>query len=118
MDVFDTFQVTPYTFLQLKQGSVTGNTIVSQTAATGILKLRDGMAANFEQETVTSDATLHIRPSEAFVGTLGNLVGHGIRSSKVGKQQDYRIIGQVEGYNFHTNELEFIKVTLKREAIA
>lgn len=117
MDVFSLFKSTDYTFLKLGQGGIKGNTIISSTSAQGILKLRDGMAVNNARETVTSDATLHIRPSEEFVIELGNLIGHGIKSSKNGVTQSYRIIGQVEGYNFETNVLEFVKVTLKREKL-
>lgn len=114
--VFDVFEVTDYTFLELNQGGVLGNTIASQIDATGVLKLRDGMNVNLQAETADSDATLHIRPTEPFA--TGNLVGNGIRASKGGSSQDYRITGQVEGFNFDTNVLEFVKVTLKREAVA
>lgn len=119
MDVFDLFESTAYTFLELDQ-VVDGNVIQSQTDATGVLKIRDGMLQADNVESVQSDATLHVRPTEAFIDAVGgNMVGHGIRASKNGSDvQDYRIIGQVEGYNFDDNVLEFYRLTLKRESIA
>lgn len=125
MDVFDQFQETAYTFLQLAQGGVLGNTIASQTTTTGIFKERNGMVQNNNLETVQSDATLHIHPDEPFIAVVQAissenefLVGHGIRATKNGSTADYRIIGQVEGYNFDTNVLEFYRLTLKAEDLA
>lgn len=119
MDVFEVFQETAYTFLQLAQGGVRGNSVVSQTATTGIFKERNGMLQNNNLETIQSDATLHIHPNEPFIAAAGgNLVGHGIRCQKNGYDQTYRIIGQVEGYNFDTNVLEFYRLTLKAESLA
>lgn len=119
MDVFQVFQKTPYIFLELHEGGILGNTIKSQTTADGVFKERDGMVQNNNLETVQSDATLHIKPSESFLTAVDyNTVGHGIRESKNGSTQDYRIVGQVEGFNFDTNTLEFYRLTLKRESLA
>lgn len=116
--VFDLFQETAYTFLRLTQGGARGNSIKTSTATTGVFKERNGMVQNNNLETVQSDATLHIHPDEPFLTTLGgNIVGHGIRATKNGLTQDYRIIGQVEGYNFDTNVLEFYRLTLKAEKL-
>lgn len=116
--VFDVFQETAYTFLQLVQGGARGNSVKESTATTGVFKERNGMVQNNNLETVESDATLHIHPNEPFLTTLGgNVVGHGIRATKNGSTQDYRIIGQVEGFNFDTNELEFYRLTLKAESL-
>lgn len=70
-------------------------------------------------ESYEADSTIHIKPSESFVSSLdGNLVGHGVRVTKDGYGPlTYRIDGQVEGYDYDTNELMFYKVTLKRESI-
>lgn len=111
--VFDLFTTTNYTFLQLDSGSG-GNKVVEEYEANGIVKLRDGMVQVDNMEAFDSTSTIHIRPDESFVTALGgNLVGHGVRVN----DQDYRIEGQVEGYDFDTGELEFYKVTLKRESI-
>lgn len=106
MDVFDVFELQDYTFLRISRGGVAGSTIVSQTAAKGVLKLRSGMVAVTNQETRQSDATLHVRPTESFAG--GNLVGHGIRC----QGKDYQVIGQTDGRNYETGELEHIRLTL------
>jgi hypothetical protein len=121
--VFDVFPETPYTFLQLGQGGILGNTILSETDAYGVLKLRTGTTSNLNREAVQSDATLHIHPNEQFIpviseGSVEALIGHGIRSSKNGITQEYRVIGYKEGYNFDTNILEFWLLTLKAESIA
>lgn len=119
MDVFEAFQETPYTFLELAQGGVRGNTVKESEPTTGVFKQRNGMLQNNNLETVQSDATLHIHPNEPFIASVGgNLVGHGIRNSKNGYDKTYRIIGQVEGFNFDTNVLEFYRLTLKAESLA
>lgn len=118
MDLFSVFPTTPYTFLELNQGGILGNSIKKETSSNGVLKERDGMTQNNNMETVQGDATLHIKPSESFLSGLNyNVVGHGIRESKNGSTQEYRIIGQTEGFNFDTTTLEFYRLTLKRESL-
>lgn len=114
--VFDIFEETPYIFLQLGKGGILGDTIVKRTSATGVFKERDGQTQfNQNMATADSDATLHVRPSEPFVKTIDrNLVGHGIKH----QNQDYRIIGQTTGRNFDNNNIEFYRLTLKRESLA
>lgn len=119
MDVFTAFQTVNYSFLLLKSGTVRGNVAVQEFAATGVLKTRDGMNQNGNQEAITSDATMHIRPTEAFIAAVGgNMIGHGIKAAENGHEQTYRIVGQRGGMNFDSGELEFYLVTLKREALA
>lgn len=121
MDVFQTFTTTSYTFLELSSGGILGNTVKSQQNATGVFKERNGMTQYLENmETKDSDATLHIRPDEAFLASVGgDTVGHGVRVAKNNASpQNYRIIGQVEGYNFHSGVLEFYRLTLKAESLA
>ncbi len=118
MDVFAIFTPTDYTFLEL--GSETGgNAILNEWDTTGIVKLRDGMTQTDNVEAFDSQSTVHIRPSEPFITSLGgNLVGNGLRIAKDNHTTaEYRIIGQVEGYDFDTQELKFYKVTLKRESV-
>lgn len=117
MDVFTLFTTSDFTFLQLSSGTG-GNKIVKETAANGVVKLRDGMVQVDNVETKNSDASIHIRPGEPFLAEVdGNLVGHGIRAEKNGELAEYRIVRQVEGFDFDTDVLEFIRVDLKREAI-
>lgn len=117
MGVFQLFATTNYTFLELESG-IGGNRIVSETEANGIVKLRDGMLQtdNMEQRQATS--TIHIRPTEPFIATLGgDMVGHGVRVEKDNHEAtEYRIESQVEGYDFDSGQVEFYLVTLKRES--
>lgn len=91
---------------------------MSETEANGIVKLRDGMLQtdNMEQRQATS--TIHIRPTEPFIATLGgDMVGHGVRVEKDNHEAtEYRIESQVEGYDFDSGQVEFYLVTLKRES--
>ena len=105
--VFDVFVNQPYTFLTISRGGVAGDGITAETEATGVFKLRNGMNVSNDQETKTSDATLHIKPSEAFVST--GLTGHGIRF----QGHTYEIVGTTEGMNFDTGVVEHYRVTLQ-----
>jgi len=118
MDVFTLFTTNDYTFLQLDSGSG-GNRVVEEFPANGVVKLRDGMVQEDSVESYTASSTVHIRPSESFVASLdGNLVGHGIRVEKDNHEpENYRITGQVEGFDFDLGTIEFYKVTLKRESV-
>lgn len=104
--VFDLFDLTDYTFLEISRGGVTGNTIVSQVPAEGVFKLRTGMNVSSDQETKISDATLHVKADERFAN---NLVGNGV--SVLGS--DYEIVGVTGGMNFDTGEMEHYRVTLQ-----
>lgn len=111
MDVFDVFQSVPYTFLQISRGGRNGNVILEETEATGVFKLRDGIAMQSNQETRESTASLHVRPTESFLATVGNnMVGHGIRVD----DQDYSVIEQTGGDNFDTGVREHYRLTLQR----
>lgn len=118
MALFNTFASQPYTFLQL-EACAGGNSIKLETATTGIVKLRDGMKQDAGKEAYTSTSTIHVTPSEPFIATLGgNMVGHCIRVvNNAGEPVEYRIIGQVEGYDSETGLLDFYKVTLKKESL-
>lgn len=116
MGVFDLFTTTNYTFLQL--ASVAGGfNIVEEYEANGIVKMRDGMLSSEDYEQREATGTIHIKPTEAFVEDLGaNLVGHAVRVTKGDySTATYRIIGQVEGFDYDTGEVEFYTVTLKPE---
>lgn len=105
--VFDVFVNTPYTFLTISRGGVQGDGITARTEAMGVFKLRSGMNVSNDQETKTSDATLHIKPSEPFVST--GLVGHGIEN----QGRTYEIVGNTGGMNFDTGVMEHYRVTLQ-----
>ena len=68
--VFDVFDVSPYTFLELERSSITGNTIVASYEATGVFKLRTGFLRGESMENVEQGATLHIRPTEPFLSNV------------------------------------------------
>ena len=107
MDVFAAFASQPYTFLTISRGGVAGDGITAETSASGVFKLRNGMNVSNDQETKTSDATLHIKPSESFIST--GLTGHGIRY----QGRTYEIVGTTEGMNFDTGVVEHYRVTLQ-----
>jgi hypothetical protein len=65
--VFDTFDLSPYTFLEVSRGGVYGNRIIGTHDAEGVFKLRDEMVVANNQELRQSAATLHIRPNEPFL---------------------------------------------------
>lgn len=116
--MFDLFATNDYTFLVL-DSRADGNIVTAEYPANGIVKLRDGMVQSDSVEAYDSTSTVHVRPSETFLAAIdNNMVGHGIRATKDGKEAVYRIVGQVEGYDFDLGRLEFYKVTLKKEEIA
>lgn len=118
MGIFALFASSPYTFLKLKQ-EPDGNVVDTTYAAEGVFQLRAGMTSGGDIETPTADATIWIRPSEAFVSALeGELVGHGIRVGRGTNTQDYRIVGQVEGYDQDLGYVDNYTLDLKRESIA
>lgn len=110
MDVFDVFKSVPYTFLQISRGGEGGNTIVSQTSSTGVFKLRSQFVRGDNSETIDSNASLHIRPSETFITTNEqNLVGHGILVNN----NTYEIISFTGGMNFDTGLMEHYTAVLQ-----
>lgn len=111
--IFDTFDLTPYTFLEIDRGGVTGNTIADETLAEGVFKLRANLVRGENAETKSSNATLHIKPDEPFLeANDNNLVGHGVRVN----EQTYEIVGQTGGQNYHDGVLEHYTVTLQESA--
>lgn len=65
--VFDVFDLSPYQFLELRNDGITGETVKQTYNADGVFKLRQGMNASGNAETIQTDATLHIRPDETFI---------------------------------------------------
>lgn len=70
-EVFDVFDLSNYTFLQVSRGGVAGNRIVESYSAYGVFKLRSGLVRGENSENVEQGATLHVRPTEPFVEPLG-----------------------------------------------
>lgn len=105
--VFEAFQVTPYEFLEINRGTIVGDVIANTVQSYGVFKLRNGMNVSNDQETKSSDATLHVYPDEAFVST--GMVGHGIRW----QGREYEIVGVTEGRNFDNNDVEHYRLTLQ-----
>lgn len=70
--VFDVFDTTPYIYLEVSRGGIAGNTITASHEAEGIFKLRSGLVRGANAENVEQGATLHIRPTEAFITALSN----------------------------------------------
>jgi len=66
-EVFDVFDLSDYTFLQIDRNSITGNRIVGSYSAQGVFKQRAGLIQSDNSENVEQGATLHIRPTESFV---------------------------------------------------
>lgn len=112
---FNLFTTTSYTFQQLESG-IAGNSVTAEWEATGVLKHRDGMVQTANSEAYDSSATLHVRPSEPFIATLGGhmkLVGQGVQAG----DDTYRITGVREGKDFDTGVVEFYLCTLKKESL-
>lgn len=105
--VFDHFDLTPYTFLEISRGGVFGNRITAEHQAEGIFKLRNDMVMVNNQEVRQSAATLHVRPDESFISSIA--VGQGVRCM----EQDYEIIGQTGGTNYDEGEIEHYTLTLQ-----
>ncbi len=112
MDPFELFVTEPYTFLFLKN-SIGGKQIDSEVTTTGIIKLRNGKVQSNGRESFTSESTLHIRPTESFVTTVGGpegLVGHGVRIDT----ETYTIIGVTTAQDYELGRPAFHRATLER----
>lgn len=68
--VFDVFDTSSYTYLEIDRGGVAGNTITATYPADGVFKLRTGLIRGENSENVEQGATLHIRPTESFLSNV------------------------------------------------
>lgn len=66
-EVFDVFDLSSYTFLEIENNTITGDKILNEYEAYGVFKLLTGLVRNANAENVEQGATLHIRPTEPFV---------------------------------------------------
>lgn len=68
--VFDVFDTTPYVYLLVSRGGVSGNNILASYEADGIFKLRAGLIRGESSENLEQGATLHIKPTEDFLNNV------------------------------------------------
>ncbi len=108
MGLFERFANTPYTFLEISGGTISGNMVVSERELSGVFKLRDSENQQNSIENRLSTATLHVKQSDFADGF--KFVGHGVRVSCV----DYRIVSATEGKNFRTGEISHYTLTLQK----
>lgn len=110
VEVFDVFDLTPYTFYRIGRGKVRGNTILESYEASGVFKLRKDIVVNENSENIESNSSLHIRSTESFLEEISNnCVGHGVLCD--GKT--YEVIGQTGGKNYHNGVMEHYTLTLQ-----
>lgn len=107
LTVFDVFDLSDYEFLAVSRGGVYGNVITARHQAQGVFKLRNEQIMVNNQELRQSAATLHVRPDESFITSID--VGQGIHC----QGQDYEIIGQTGGDNYHNGVREHYTLTLQ-----
>lgn len=108
--VFDTFKEAPFIYLTISRGEVYGNRITDQKTLKGIVKIKEGMISQTNQETRKSNSTVHVHSEDFADLTREQIIGNGIRYNGA----DYSIIGVTEGRNFDTNEVEHLTLTLER----
>lgn len=90
--VFDVFDTSTYTFLEITRGGVYGNVIASSYDAEGVFKLRNEMVQVNNQESRQSNATLHIYPNEPFL------------VEPAANREHYRLTLQATDYSDYTEE--------------
>lgn len=108
--VFDMFSEVPFEYLTISRGEVYGNRIISQKTLHGIVKIKEGMISQSNQEIRKSNSTVHVHPEDFKGMSCEQIIGNGIRYGGA----DYSIIGVTEGRNFDTNEVEHLTLTLER----
>lgn len=108
--VFDMFKEVPFIYLTISRGEVYGNRITDQKTLQGVVKIKEGMVSQGNQETRKSNSTAHVHPEDFADLTREQIIGNGI--SYCGA--DYSIIGVTEGRNFDTNKVEHLTLTLER----
>lgn len=108
--VFDVFKEIPYQLLEIKQSSITGDTIISERTLQGIFKERSGEVQSGNMESVSSSSTLHVHPSDFNSQDCSSLIGQGVRVNGV----EYSITGATAGRNFDDNTIEHFRLTLQK----
>lgn len=108
MTVFDVFQETPYTFLEISRGEILGNVIEKEIPLMGIFKQRESQETANNMELYISSATLHAHPED--FDDYSNLIGQGIRVDGA----EYEITNMTRGTNFDNGQIEHLTFTLQR----
>lgn len=110
MDVFESFPEADllYTFLTVKNGTIKGDVVISESEHYGVFKFRQGVSFINGIQTTDSTSTIHVRAQDYPQTQV--FEGNGIRRNGV----DYKIVGSTEGRNYETNELEHYRLTLER----
>lgn len=112
MTVFDVFQETPYTYLEISRGEILGNVIDKETDFMGIFKQRENQETMNNMELFQSSATLHVHPED--YSDYGTIVGNGIRVDGV----EYEITNMTRGTNFDNGQVEHLTFTLQRASFS
>ncbi|MBP5724225.1 MAG: hypothetical protein J6X18_11730 [Bacteroidales bacterium] len=112
MTVFDVFQETPYTYLEISRGEVFGNIITKETEHMGIFKQRESQETLNNIELFQSSATLHVHPED--YENYADIIGNGIRFEGV----DYEITNMTRGTNFDNGQIEHLTFTLQRASFS
>lgn len=117
VSILDYFPTSTYTFCRVEP-QTQGLKVLEEYDGEGLFKIRGGMTST-DIETPTADASLAVKASESFVSDLNaELVGHVVKVAREAYEPlVYRIIGQVEGYDYDTDEQDFYRLTLKRETL-
>lgn len=108
--VFDMFSEVPFEYLTISRGEVYGNRIIGRKTLQGVIKIKEGMISQSNQEIRKSNSTVHVHPEDFKGMSCEQIIGNGIRYGGA----DYSIIGVTEGRNFDTNEVEHLTLTLER----
>lgn len=108
--VFDMFSEISFEYLTISRGEVYGNRVIDHKTLQGVVKIKEGIISQTNQETRKSNSTVHVHPEDFADLTREQIIGNGIRYGGA----DYSIIGVTEGRNFDINEVEHLTLTLER----
>ncbi len=112
MTVFDVFQETQYTYLEISRGEVFGNIITEETNHMGIFKQRENQETMNNMELFQSSATLHAHPED--FTNFADIIGNGVRVDGV----EYEITNMTRGTNFDNGQVEHLTFTLQRASFS
>ena len=108
--VFDVFTEKTFEYLTISRGEVYGNRIVDSKVLSGIVKIKEGMQTQTNQEVRDSSSRIHAHPSDFAGLTSQQIIGNGVRYDGA----DYTITDMTEGANFDDGTIEHITLILER----
>ena len=124
MNIFTTFKQTKYFLLDhdayfgANWDTWTDNQLIqSGNAYSGVFKPRDSSSIYGESPEETGDATLNVKPNEAFINKeypermIGDVA---IVYAKNSQTQRYTVIGYDTAMNYRTGQVEHYRLHLKR----